>query len=94
MSDIPIYSSSPELDDALVHAANWGDETWVHNQFRWLRENDPIRRLSPNGYEPFWCLSKYDDILQVESNKERFVNEPRPILAPEYFTELMRHLSG
>ena len=94
MSEIPIFSSSPELDDALVHAANWGNEVWVHNQFRWLRENDPIRRLSPNGYEPFWCLSKYKDILHVESNKELFVNEPRPILAPQYFTELMRHLSG
>lgn len=89
-----VFNSSPYLDNALVDPSNWGDEDWVHAQFAWLRANDPVRRLTPNGYEPFWCLSKYEDILHVESNKELFINEPRPILAPEYVTQLLRHLSG
>ena len=94
MTDPAIFTESPELDDAIVDTQRWANEDWLHSQFAWLRANAPIRKMQPNGYVPFWSVTKYNDILAVEGNKELFINEPRPILGPAYFEELMRHLTG
>ena len=52
-----IYTDSPEIDNALVDSANWADMDWVHAQFAWLRKSDPLRRMHPEGYDPFWSVT-------------------------------------
>ena len=94
MVDPVVYTSSPELDDELVKSQNWGNEEWVHSQFRWLRNNDPIRKFEPQGYDPFWSLTRFEDILNVESDKETFINDPRPILAPKLLEVLVGQMFG
>jgi len=82
------------LDDALVDPANWADEAWVHEQFRWLRHNDALRQLSPNGFEPFWNVTKYAEIKEVEQHKQIFINDPRPNLAPQMMDAMLEQMSG
>jgi len=39
-----------------------------HEQFDWLRENEPIYKHSlPNG-KPFWAVTRYDDIYEIGRN--------------------------
>ena len=75
-----VITQFPELDNALVDPSNWADEQWVHDQFTWLRENAPLQQLSPEGFEPFWNVTRYNDIKEIEGNKQVFVNDPRPVL--------------
>ncbi len=89
-----ILTTSPALDNALVNPENWADESWVLEQFAWLRANDPIRRLSPEGFEPFWNLTRYNDIKQVEQLKQVFINDPRPVLGPEMMQAMVQQMSG
>ena len=89
-----VFTESPELDDGLVETANWGDEAWVHAQFEWLRANDPVRRMAPNGYDPFWSLSRHADVKAVESDSKLFINDPRPILGPKMLEGLVEQLVG
>ena len=89
-----IFTESPELDDGLVETANWGDEAWVHEQFAWLRANAPVRRLAPDGFEPFWSLTRHADIKAVEANSKLFINDPRPILGPKMLDGLVEQLVG
>ena len=89
-----VLTESPELDDGLVETANWGDEAWVHAQFEWLRANDPVRRMAPNGYDPFWSLSRHADVKAVESDSNLFINDPRPILGPKMLEGLVEQLVG
>lgn len=43
-----------------------------HETFRWLRDNDPVsRQVSPNG-TPYWALTRYADIREVNRSPERF----------------------
>ena len=63
-----VITQSPELDNALVDPSNWADEQWVHDQFAWLRENAPLQQLSPEGFEPFWNVTRYNDIKEIEGN--------------------------
>ena len=90
----PVLTESPELDVAMVDPAHWGDENWVHAQFAWLRANAPVRRMAPDGFEPFWSLTRHQDIMAVEGDKRRFINDPRPILGPKLTEALLQHLSG
>ena len=91
---LQVFTESPELDDGLVGPANWGDEAWVHDQFAWLRRHAPVRRMEPDGYEPFWSLSRHADIKAVESDGRLFVNDPRPILGPRMLEAVVRQLVG
>ena len=94
LSDTKIYTTSPELDQAIVNTQNWGNERWVHDQFAWLRANDPIRRMDPDGFDPFWSLTRYEDIQAVEGNKECFINDPRPIWGPKMLEVVIQQMVG
>ena len=85
---------SPELDAGIVNPANWADEAWVHAQFAWLRENAPIRRISPDGFEDFWSIVRHADIRSIESDETLFINDPRPILTPKLLNAVVKQLTG
>ena len=89
-----VLTESPELDSAMVDPAHWGDENWLHAQFAWLRANAPLRRMAPEGFEPFWSVTRHQDVMAIEGNKRGFINDPRPILAPKFTEALLQHLSG
>jgi cytochrome P450 len=91
MYDVP---ASPELDEALVDPVTWADEERIHAYLAWLRANDPVRRLAPEGYEPFYAITKHADVMAVEKDKQGFVNDPRPTLAPIAVTEAIQQLTG
>jgi len=91
---MPVFDTSPAIDNALVNPASWADEHWVHEQFTWLRRNDPLRYLQPEGFEPFWSITRYTDIKAVEQNKKVFINDPRPTLAPAGMTEFIQQMTG
>ena len=89
-----IFTESPAIDDALVDPIFWADEQRVHRQLAWLRANDPLRRLEPNGFEPFWNVTRYEDIRTIELNKAGFICDPRPTLAPKMVTAMIEQMSG
>jgi len=91
---MPVFDTSPAIDNALVNPASWADEHWVHDQFAWLRRNDPLRYLQPEGFEPFWSITRYTDIKEVEQHKRIFINDPRPTLAPAGMTEFIAQMTG
>ena len=91
---LDVVTESPELDDALVSTKRWADEAWVHAQFAWLRDNDPVRWMSPNGFDPFFSVTRHADIKAIESDKKLFINDPRPILSGKILEAMTQHLAG
>lgn len=43
--------------------------------FSWLRENAPVHYCANSRYGPFWSITRYDDILQVDKNAEVFSSQ-------------------
>ena len=89
-----IFTQSPALDDALVDPARWADEQWAHAQFAWLREHEPVRWMAPNGFDPYWSVSRHADIKAIEGDKQLFINDPRPILGGKMLDALVDQLVG
>jgi len=53
-----------------------------HEQFRWLRENEPVRwHNEPNG-KGFWAVTRHADVWAVDRDFQNFSSEPT-IMIPD-----------
>jgi cytochrome P450 len=64
----------------IVNPATYADETEFHRTMQIVRRDDPMMWVEPDGYRPFWVISKHVDIREVESQPARFLNRPRSFL--------------
>src|SRR6516165_9352738 len=71
MVDPKAYAEGDRLDAALS----------------WLRREAPLARLQPDGYSPFWAVTRHADILTVERQNELFHNGDRSITVVDLATE-------
>ena len=67
-------------DNAIADPKTYGDEDLIHALLQDLRENDPVHWTAPEGFRPYWAVTKYADILEVEKLNDKFLNEPRSTL--------------
>ena len=71
----------------VLNAELMGHEDTMHGLFDYLRENDPVSWVEHPDYEPFWSLTRYEDIKFVGSNNDRFLSAPRTVLMPREYEE-------
>jgi hypothetical protein len=67
-----------ELADAIVDPKAYTDQARIDGAFLWIRENAPFEQAQPQGFDPFWVVSKHADILEVEKQNDLFHNGDRP----------------
>ena len=48
--------------------------------FSWLRENQPVCRVESDRYRPFWSVTRYQTIRDIEQNSRQFLSNPRTVL--------------
>jgi hypothetical protein len=69
-----------ELDNDLVANTTYGDEAKIQGLLAKLRREDPVHWTAPEGFRPFWAITKHADILEIEKLNDQFHNEPRSVL--------------
>ncbi len=47
-----------------------------HQQYNWLRQNDPVYRHEEPDGPGFWAVTRYDDVYNIGRNAEVFSSEP------------------
>ncbi|MEI9990095.1 MAG: cytochrome P450 [Rhizomicrobium sp.] len=82
------------LDNDLVSSAVFGDDKKIHGLLADLRKNDPVHWTEPDGFRPFWALTKHADILEIEKLNDQFHNEPRSVLASKQAEQDMAAMWG
>ncbi len=78
----------------VLNAELMGHETTMHGYFDYMREHNPVAWVEHPDYNPFWSLTKYDDIKFVGSNNDRFLSAPRTVLIPIEFEEMLLEKFG
>ena len=63
----------------LIDTRVMGNEQSMYELFSSLRDNDPVPYVEHSSYDPFWALTKYDDIKFAGSSNERFLSAPRTV---------------
>lgn len=73
----------------LLNPAIMGDEQAMYELFRYLREHDPVSYVEHHSYEPFWAITRYEDIKFISQNNARFINNPRTVLVQKQFEQVL-----
>ena len=58
------------LDNAIASNKSYGDLATQHALFTRLRQQDPVHWTEPDGFRPFWTVTKHADLLEVERQQE------------------------
>ena len=83
-----------KIDNTLVDPLAMADGDAIHAAYGELRATDPLHWTQPDGYRPFWSVTRHADIMAVEKNSERLVNRFRTYLTPAEGEQQMLAMTG
>ncbi len=63
-----------DVADTIVDPKAYSAEKPVDEAFAFLRKEMPFARAQPEGFDPFWVVTKHADILEVERQNDLFHN--------------------
>ena len=66
------------IANAIVDPVVFGDTAKLHETYAWLRANMPLAVAEPEGFDPFWVVTKHADILDVSRQNSLFHSADRP----------------
>jgi cytochrome P450 len=72
MSEIPLF-----VANTIVDPKAYANDRHLHSAFAWLRKEMPLAVAEPDGFDPFWAVTKHADILEVSKNNSLFHNGDR-----------------
>lgn len=84
-----------ETAQTIIDPKAYADGKRVDDAFAWLRREMPFAQAQPEGFDPFWVVTKHADILEVEKQNELFHNGDRATtLTPIEVDKKVRELMG
>jgi cytochrome P450 len=72
---VPPVDTLP-LDRIDVSDARLFEQNLWEPYFARLRDEDPVHYIEDSPFGPFWSITRYDDIVYVDSNHQLFSSEP------------------
>ena len=66
---LDIADLDPAIPDLFEHQAHW-------EYFRRLREEDPVHLVTGGEFGPYWAVTRYQDIVFVDTHHDIFSSEP------------------
>jgi len=65
-----------DIAQTLVNPRAYADER-LHSALTWLRAKNPLGWAQPDGFDPFWVVTRHADILEVSRQNDLFHNGDR-----------------
>lgn len=62
---------------AVVDPKAYADGKRIDEAFKWLRREAPLAVAQPEGFDPFWVVTRHADILNIERQNDLFHNGDR-----------------
>ena len=76
LHDIPLDRINPSDPALFEQDAHWP-------LFKRLREEDPVHYCAQSDFGPFWSITRYADIMAIESDTETFSSFPAIVLGDQ-----------
>lgn len=84
-----------QIAETIVDPKAYAEGKPVDDAFAFLRKEMPLAQATPEGYDPFWVVSKHADILEVERQNDLFHNGDRAAtLTPKEVDQKVREMMG
>ena len=62
-----------DIAATLVDPVAYADHR-IHDSYRWLRANNPLGIARPEGFDPFWVVTRHAHIQAISRQNELFHN--------------------
>lgn len=80
MSEI-IPTLTGEAAHKVIDPKTYGDWTAALDMFDGLRRDTPVIRVANDElHDPFWLVTRYDDVMRISKDNATFLNNPRPVV--------------
>ena len=79
MTKLPDPYSIPIEEIDVSDSRLLGEDAW-RPYFERLRNEDPVHYCADSQFGPFWSITRFDDIVAVDSNHEVFSSEPAIVI--------------
>ncbi len=66
----------------LISPQKYGENGPPHDAWTRLRAESPVHRCEPEGYPPFWAITRHADICEMSKRPDTFSNEPGIVVIP------------
>jgi cytochrome P450 len=60
----------------------YADNEWFHSATALLRRESPVHRVEVAGFDPFWAITRHEDVTTIGRAANIWINAPRPALGP------------
>jgi cytochrome P450 len=61
----------------------WADmDTW-HARVAEIRHKEPVLAVDVGGFEPFWVLTRHEDVFAISRDSDHWLNTSRSVLGPD-----------
>jgi len=78
-----VTDTAPIDDLDVITARFYGERGYPHDEWTRLRAESPVHRFQPEGYRPFYAITKHADITEVSRQPALFKSAGRFILFPD-----------
>ena len=83
-----------DVASQLVDPAAYADER-LQKAYAWLRANEPLGVAEVEGVDPFWVVTRHEDILEISRQNDLFHNGDRsPTLTSQAVDAKVRAMMG
>ncbi|MFL5284989.1 MAG: hypothetical protein ACJ8AW_29460, partial [Rhodopila sp.] len=69
-----------DIAEAIVSPRAHAERDTLFSGLRWLSSNNPVGLVEADGYDPFWLLTRHQDVLEVSRQNSLFHNADRPAI--------------
>ena len=82
MATDAIPTLSPEMAAEVIDPQSYAAWDGLLDTFDWLRDNRPVARVvaPDDSFDPFWLITRYDDVMQISKDNKTFLNNPRSVV--------------
>lgn len=94
MATKPFTWSRDTIDDRIVNPDVYTDLPTLLADYATLRREDPVHWTQPEGYRPFWAITRHADITTVSKSNELFINRERTYLSPIEGEQFIQQMTG
>lgn len=85
---------TPNIDELIVDPRTYANDELFHRLLAEIRREDPVHRVEVEGFTPFWLVSKHADIMEIEKQNDRFINDPLLTLTTTDAIEKTKEFTG
>lgn len=69
----------------IVRGEHYAKHGYPHPAWSWLRRESPVCYLEIDGFDPFWAITRYEDVARVSRQPRLFHNAPRIVFSSKRF---------